>query len=108
MEKILISDSGYITVYDTEENTITYNSILYVDQNEMYASKKGGQVITSTKVIDVNPGEIVIPCKFYSNRDHKFMCEVVVITDPAASHDLNELKELIKYHKEEPKKNEAV
>ena len=107
MEKILITDAGYITVYDNEANAIIYSTILYVDQNEIYVSKKGGQVITPTKVIDVNPNDIVLPFHFYSQKESKMIGEVIVITDPVAAHDVLEMKELIKHHREY-KKDEAV
>lgn len=107
MEKILITDEGYITVYDNEDNAITYSTILYVDQNEIYVSKKGGQVITPTKVINVNPNDIVLPFRFYSEKESKMIGEVIVITDPVAAHDVLEMKELIKQHKEY-KKDEVV
>lgn len=107
MEKILIK-GGRIVVYDTDTNSIGYCSPTYAYSNEMYSPQKNGQVITQTQVIDVNAGDIIISLRYYSNKEHKEMTEVMVITDKVAAYDLNKAIEKMKYHIEyKEEKNES-
>lgn len=99
MEKILIKRNR-IVVYDTDTNSIGYCSPAYVYSNEMYSPQKNGQVITQDQVINVNAGDIIIPLNYYSNKEHKEMTEVIVITDTVATYDLNKAIEKMKYHRE--------
>ena len=107
MEKILIKRDR-IVVYDTDTNSMGYCSPAYVYSNEMYSPQKNGQVITQDEVIDVNAGDIIIPLNYYSNKEHKEMTEVIVITDKVAAYDLNKALEKMKYHREQKEeKNES-
>lgn len=107
MEKILIKGDR-IVVYDTDTNSMGYCSPAYVYSNEMYSPQKNGQVITQNQVIDVNAGDIIIPLRYYSNKEHKKMTEVMVITDKVAAYDLNKAIEKMKYHIEyKEEKNES-
>lgn len=107
MEKILIKRNR-IVVYDTDTNSIGYCSPAYVYSNEMYSPQKNGQVITQDQVINVNAGDIIIPLNYYSNKEHKEMTEVIVITDTVATYDLNKAIEKMKYHREyKEEKNES-
>lgn len=107
MEKILIKGNR-IVVYDTDTNSMGYCSPAYVYSNEMYSPQKNGQVITQDQVINVNAGDIIIPLNYYSNKEHKEMTEVIVITDTVATYDLNKAIEKMKYHREyKEEKNES-
>lgn len=107
MEKILIKGDR-IVVYDTDTNSMGYCSPAYVYINDMYSPQKNGQVITQNQVIDVNADDIIIPLRYYSNKEHKEMTEVIVITDKVAAYDLNKAIEKMKYHREyKEEKNES-
>lgn len=107
MEKILIKRDR-IVVYDTDTNSMGYCSPAYVYSNEMYSPQKNGQVITQDQVINVNAGDIIIPLNYYSNKEHKEMTEVIVITDTVAAYDLNKAIEKMRYHREyKEEKNES-
>jgi len=51
-------------------------------------------------VIDVKAGDIVIPQSFYSKKEEKYICKVVVISDATASYDLEEIERIKKEHEE--------
>ena len=87
MEKIIISKSGYI-VFDTETNVVRRPIDLYFT-NRVARVDKGGQVITDDEIIDVEPNSYVTVFNAYDEAGYT-KSKVVVISDPATVHDLDE------------------
>ena len=87
MEKIIISESGFI-VFDTESNVVRRPIDLYFT-NRVARVDKGGQVITDDEIIDVEPNSYVTVFNAYDEAGHT-RSKVVVISDPATVHDLDE------------------
>lgn len=86
MEKILVNNYGGAISFNTDTNAIT-PKLTNVDCN-IYRADSDGQVITTNEVIDVKAGEFILTCvRYYDNKDE---VKVVVISDPAAIHDLGE------------------
>lgn len=86
MEKILINNYGEAIGFNVDANTIT-TKLINIDCN-IYRADSDGQVITTDEVIDVKAGEFVLVCTKWDND--KNVVKVVVISDPAAIHDLGE------------------
>lgn len=103
MEKVLVTKYGDCIVYDTEQNAIVKTSERYTNTALLIKMRKDGQVITNTKVIDVKAGDIVMPQSFYSNKEEDNICEIVVIHDPVAAYDLDEVEKLKVEHKKSNK-----
>lgn len=87
MEKIIISKSGFI-VFDTETNVVRRPIDLYFT-NRVARVDKGGQVITDDEIIDVEPNSYVTVFNAYDEAGYT-KSKVVVISDPATVHDLDE------------------
>lgn len=87
MEKIIISKSGFI-VFDTESNVVRRPIDLYFT-NRVARVDKGGQVITDDEIIDVEPNSYVTVFNAYDEAGYT-RSKVVVISDPATVHDLDE------------------
>lgn len=87
MEKIIISKSGFI-VFDTETNVVRRPIDLYFT-NRVVRVDKGGQVITDDEIIDVEPNSYVTVFNAYDEAGYT-RSKVVVISDPATVHDLDE------------------
>lgn len=86
MEKILINNYGEAIGFNVDTNAIT-PKLTNIDCN-IYRADSDGQVITTDEVIDVKAGEFVLTCTRWD--DNKNIIKVVVISDPAAIHDLGE------------------
>lgn len=86
MEKILINNYGEAIGFNVDANAIT-TKLINIDCN-IYRADSDGQVITTDEVIDVKAGEFVLVCTKWDNN--KNVVKVVVISDPAAIHDLGE------------------
>lgn len=82
-----MSKSGFI-VFDTESNIVRKPIDLYFT-NRVARVDKGGQVITDDEVIDVEPNSYVTVFNAY-DEDGFSKSKVVVISDPATVHDLDE------------------
>lgn len=87
MEKIIISKSGFI-VFDTESNIVRKPIDLYFT-NRVVRVDKGGQVITDDEVINVEPNSYVTVFNAYDEAGY-VKSKVIVISDPATVHDLDE------------------
>jgi hypothetical protein len=87
MEKIIISKSGFI-VFDTETNVVRRPIDLYFT-NRVARVDKGGQVITDDEVINVEPNSYVTVFTAYDEAGYA-KNKVIVISDPATVHDLDE------------------
>lgn len=87
MEKIIISKSGFI-VFDTETNVVRRPIDLYFT-NRVARVDKGGQVITDDEIIDVEPNSYVTVFTAYDEAGYA-KDKVIVISDPATVHDLDE------------------
>lgn len=87
MEKIIISKSGFI-VFDTETNVVRRPIDLYFT-NRVARVDKGGQVITDDEIIDVEPNSYVTVFTAYDEAGYA-KNKVIVISDPATVHDLDE------------------
>lgn len=87
MEKIIISKTGFI-VFDTETNVVRRPIDLYFT-NRVARVDKGGQVITDDEIIDVEPNSYVTVFNAYDEAGYT-RSKVVVISDPATVHDLDE------------------
>jgi hypothetical protein len=87
MEKIIISKSGFM-VFDTETNVVRRPIDLYFT-NRVARVDKGGQVITDDEIIDVEPNSYVTVFNAYDEAGYT-RSKVVVISDPATVHDLDE------------------
>lgn len=87
MEKIIISKSGFI-VFDTETNVVRRPIDLYFT-NRVVRVDKGGQVITDDEIIDVEPNSYVTVFTAYDEAGYA-KDKVIVISDPATVHDLDE------------------
>lgn len=105
MEKVLINKHGDYMIYDTQKNSLAYSSEKYTCDRRLIKLRTDGQVITENEVIDVKAGDIVIPQSFYSRKEEKYICKVVVISDATASYDLEEIERIKREH-EEYKKDE--
>lgn len=86
MEKILINNYGEAIGFNVDANAIT-TKLINIDCN-IYRADSDGQVITTDEVIDVKAGEFVLVCTKWDNN--KNVVKAVVISDPAAIHDLGE------------------
>lgn len=98
MEKILITKYGNCIVYDTDKNAIARTYDGYCTERSLIIVRTDGQVITNNKVIDVKAGDMVIPQPFYSKKEEDHICDVVVVHDPVAAYDLNEIEKLKEEH----------
>ena len=87
MEKIIISKAGFI-VFDTETNVVRRPIDLYFT-NRVARVDKGGQVITDDEIIDVEPNSYVTVFTAYDEAGYA-KDKVIVISDPATVHDLDE------------------
>lgn len=87
MEKIIISKTGFI-VFDTETNVVRRPIDLYFT-NRVARVDKGGQVITDDEIIDVEPNSYATVFNAYDEAGYT-RSKVVVISDPATVHDLDE------------------
>lgn len=87
MEKIIISKSGFV-VFDTETNVVRRPIDLYFT-NRVVRVNKGGQVITDDEIIDVESNSYVTVFNAYDEAGYT-RSKVVVISDPATVHDLDE------------------
>lgn len=87
MEKIIISKTGFI-VFDTETNVVRRPIDLYFT-NRVARVDKGGQVITDDEIIDVEPNSYVTVFNAYDEAGYA-KSKVIVISDPATVHDLDE------------------
>lgn len=86
MEKIIVNKYGEAISFNTDLNAIT-PMLTSIDCN-IYKAEADGQVITSNEVIDIKKGEFALVCTCWSND--KNIVKAVVISDPAAIHDLGE------------------
>lgn len=87
MEKIIISKSGFI-VFDTETNVVRRPIDLYFT-NRVARVDQGGQVITDDEIIDVEPNSYVTVFTAYDEAGYA-KDKVIIISDPATVHDLDE------------------
>lgn len=87
MEKIIISKSGFI-VFDTETNVVRRPIDLHFT-NRVARVDKGGQVITDDEIIDVESNSYVTVFNAYDEAGYA-KSKVIVISDPATVHDLDE------------------
>lgn len=87
-------------IYDTQKNSLVNTSERYSLDRRLIRLRTDGQVITQDEVIDVKAGDIVIPQSFYSKKEEKYICKVVVISDATASYDLEEIERIKKEHEE--------
>lgn len=86
MEKILVNRYGEAISFNTDLNALTP---MLTDINcNIYKAETDGQVITPNEVIDIKKGEFVLTCIHWN--DNKSVVKAVVISDPAAIHDLGE------------------
>lgn len=89
MEKIIVSNCGDILAFNTETNAVREKADgLYSDS--MIKAEEDAQVITKEEVININKGEWVIVFRKWTSKGAKI--KVIVISDPAAVHDLDEWK----------------
>lgn len=89
MEKIIVSNCGDILAFNTETNAVREKADgLYSDS--MIKAEEDAQVITKEEVINVNKGEWVIAFRSWTGKGAK--TKVIVISDPAVIHDLDEWK----------------
>lgn len=86
MEKILVNNYGEAICFNTNTNAVT-PKLTNIDCN-IYRADSDGQVITTDEVIDVKAGEFILTATTW--LDNKSTVKVVVISDPAAIHDLGE------------------
>lgn len=100
MEKVLINNHGDYMIYDTQKNSLVNTSERYSLDRRLIRLRTDGQVITQDEVIDVKAGDIVIPQSFYSKKEEKYICKVVIISDATASYDLEEIERIKKEHEE--------
>lgn len=98
MENVLVNKYGEYMIYDTESNSIVDHDDDCYNCFKLIRMKKDGQVITPTEVIDVNAGDIISPQAFYSAKEETNICKIVVIHDPAASYDLEQIAKLQEKH----------
>lgn len=103
MEKVLVNKYGDCIVYDTEKNAIVKTSERYCSDKTLIKLDVDGQVITKNRVIDVKAGDIIIPQTFYSEKEKDTICEVIVVHDPVAAYDLEELEKLKIEHRKSDK-----
>lgn len=75
-------------VFDTETNVVRRPIDLYFT-NRVARVDKGGQVITDDEIIDVEPNSYVTVFNAYDEAGYT-RSKVVVISDPATVHDLDE------------------
>ena len=87
MEKIIISKTGFI-VFDTETNVVRRPIDLYFT-NRVARVDQGGQVITDDEIIDVEPNSYVTVFTAYDEAGYA-KDKVIIISDPATVHDLDE------------------
>lgn len=86
MEKILVNRYGEAISFNTDLNAIT--PMLANIDCHIYKTETDGQVITSDEVIDIKKGEFALVCVCQNNG--KNVVKAIVISDPAAIHDLGE------------------
>lgn len=86
MEKILVNRYGEAISFNTDLNAIT--PMLANIDCHIYKAETDGQVITSDEVIDIKKGEFALVCVCWNNG--KNVVKAIVISDPAAIHDLGE------------------
>lgn len=86
MEKILVNNYGEAISFNTNTNAVT-PKLTNINCN-IYRADSDGQVITTDEVIDVKAGEFVLICTRWDGDKNEI--KVVVISDPAAIHDLGE------------------
>lgn len=86
MEKILVNNYGEAISFNTNTNAVT-PKLTNINCN-IYRVDSDGQVITTDEVIDVKAGEFILTATTW--LDNKSTVKVVVISDPAAIHDLGE------------------
>lgn len=86
MEKIIVNRYGEAISFNTDLNAIT-PTLSNIDCR-IYKAEADGQVITLNEVIDIKKGEFVLICTHWV--DDKNIVKAVVISDPAAIHDLGE------------------
>ena len=89
MEKIVVSKHGDIIALNTETN-VTRGKVDGLYSDSMIKAEEDAQVITKEEVINVNKGEWVIAFRSWTGKGAK--TKVIVISDPAAIHDLDEWK----------------
>lgn len=75
-------------VFDTETNVVRRPIDLYFT-NRVARVDRGGQVITDDEVINVEPNSYVTVFNAYDEAGYT-RSKVVVISDPATVHDLDE------------------
>ncbi len=89
MEKIIVSNQGDILAFNTETNAMREKANgLYSDS--MIKAEEDAQVITKEEVININKGEWVIVLRTWTGKGAKI--KVIVMSDPATIHDLDEWK----------------
>ena len=103
MEKVLINNHGEYMIYDTQKNSLIGTSERYSLDRKLIRLRTDGQVITENEVIDVKAGDIVIPKSFYSKKEEKYICKVVVISDATASYYLEEIERIKREQKKKKK-----
>lgn len=86
MEKILVNNYGEAISFNTNTNAVT-PKLTNINCN-IYRADSDGQVITTDEVIDVKAEEFVLICTRWDGNKNEI--KVVVISDPAAIHDLGE------------------
>lgn len=90
MEKIIVGNRGDMLAFNTETNVVREKvNGLYSDS--MIKAEEDAQVITKEEVINVNKGEWIIAFRSWTGKGAKI--KVIVISDPATVHDLDEWKE---------------
>lgn len=90
MEKIIVNSYGDAIALNTETNEIR-EKIEGLSYDTIIRAHEDTQVITKDEVVNVNKGEWVITVHRWSEKGNK--AKVIVISDPATIHDLNEWKE---------------
>lgn len=99
----MVTSDGDISVLKDDNCFKTVTKRYDCTSRNLYKARVDSQVITEDEVLDIKAGSIVMACPFYSRKEEKQICKVVIVNDPTAAYDIDALDKLKLEHSKENK-----